>query len=118
MTSEDFEKLKKFGCDGKYDLCENEIQYEGHTIAYADNSIFDIKDKEEFKTAVYALGWRLGWMVERANAVPELIKRMEKMEQALKNVVGENVGNVLSGTLTEGTLHRCRKALEGVEGMK
>ena len=60
----------------KYDLCENEIQCDGNTIAYAENSIFGIKDKEEFGKKLRELGLRLGWLIERANLATEMYEEL------------------------------------------
>lgn len=69
----------------KYDLCENEIQCDGKTIAYSDNSIFDLP-REEFDVALRSLGMRLGWLVERANMAPELLEFVESVVAA-KNYI-------------------------------
>lgn len=57
----------------KYDLCENEIQCDGRTIAYSDGSIFDIKDGAAFCAAVQDLGIKLSWLVHRANSTESLL---------------------------------------------
>jgi hypothetical protein len=64
----------------KYDLCENEIQCDGNTIAYAEHSIFGIKDKEEFNKKLRDLGLRLGWLVERANLATEMLEVLKEIE--------------------------------------
>jgi hypothetical protein len=66
----------------KYDLCENEIQCDERTIAFSDNSIFDIEDKHQFNQAVLDMGLRLGWLVNRANAAPELLEALKEAMEA------------------------------------
>lgn len=77
----------KFWFEYKYDLCENEIQCDGNTIAYSDSSIFKLP-KEEFGPALFDLGMRLSWMVERANSTPELLTRAKAVLDEIWNSNG------------------------------
>lgn len=56
----------------KYALCENEIQCDGKIIAYSESSLFDLP-RPEFEIALKDLGVKLGWLVGRANMMPELL---------------------------------------------
>jgi hypothetical protein len=66
----------------KYDLCENEIHCDGKTIAYSDNSVFELPN-EEFYPAIKDLGLKLGWLVVRANLAAEMLEALKDAELAL-----------------------------------
>lgn len=71
--------MNRVGWVYKYDLCENEIQCDGRTIAYSDNSIFDIKDKAEFNKAVQEMAMKLGYLIERANKAAVFKQALEQI---------------------------------------
>jgi hypothetical protein len=84
--SQDIQRFK-----WKYDLCENEIQCEGRTIAYSDNSVFGIQEKNKFNEAIRSLGMKLGWLIERANATAGI---NPKAIQSLYSWAHANVGEL------------------------
>jgi hypothetical protein len=63
----------------KYYLGDNDILCDGKVIASADTKFFDLPT-EEFRVAVQEEGLRLGWLVKRANAMPELLEALKQVD--------------------------------------